>query len=66
MQNQDGTKITIERLLSRDAEREKIFVELMEWARQVAYGHEDEDAELDAIAARWQATTGATGAEGQR
>jgi len=55
MQNQDGTKITIERLLSRDAEREKIFVELMEWARQVAYGHED--AELDAIAARWQATT---------
>ncbi len=45
----------IRALLSAHTEREKIFVELMEWARQVARGHEH--AELDAIAARWQATT---------
>jgi len=59
MQNQDGTKITIERLLSRDTEREKIFAEAMDLARALAdvLGSDVSKEQLDAIAARWQATT---------
>jgi len=49
----------IRALLSRDTEREKIFAEAMDLARALAdvLGSDVSKEQLDAIAARWQATT---------
>ena len=64
----------IESLVARNTEREKIFTRLMEVAQQIQSSLDElhyQTAEaftpqLDALAARWQATSGdATGAEGE-